>query len=187
MAQYLGRRRWALPTEIKWVWCRTHNAGSVEHCTQHVWPELSSDALNGATIYTANIIDVPADLSSPFDYLTNSDTDAGQRWHVQRPSVGRRYEVFNERPLKPKITEYCKQAFVLVPDLYGVYNTKLRQTGQASWRIHVRERTKDRIKLLQSLGYEEKSNGNALGWNDQIFEEKIESWNEEVIVEALAG
>jgi len=25
---------------------------------------------------TANIVDVPADLSTPFDYLTNSDTDA---------------------------------------------------------------------------------------------------------------
>ena len=24
---------------------------------------------------TANIIDVPVDLSTPFDYLTNSDTD----------------------------------------------------------------------------------------------------------------
>ena len=28
---------------------------------------------------TANIVDVPADLSTPFDHLTNSDTDAGQR------------------------------------------------------------------------------------------------------------
>ena len=25
---------------------------------------------------TVNIVDVPADLSIPFDYLTNSDTDA---------------------------------------------------------------------------------------------------------------
>jgi hypothetical protein len=25
---------------------------------------------------TANIVDVPADLSTPFDYLTNTDTDA---------------------------------------------------------------------------------------------------------------
>ena len=28
---------------------------------------------------TANIVDVPADLSTPFDHLTNSDTDAGQQ------------------------------------------------------------------------------------------------------------
>jgi hypothetical protein len=31
---------------------------------------------DGATD-TANIVDVPADLSTPFDYLTNSDTDTG--------------------------------------------------------------------------------------------------------------
>ncbi|PMD66910.1 uncharacterized protein K444DRAFT_623160 [Hyaloscypha bicolor E] len=37
---------------------------------------------------TANIVDVPTDLSTPFDYLTNSDTDAGQHRPVQRPSVG---------------------------------------------------------------------------------------------------
>jgi hypothetical protein len=28
---------------------------------------------------TANIVYVSADLSTPFHYLTNSDTDAGQR------------------------------------------------------------------------------------------------------------
>ena len=27
---------------------------------------------------TVNIVDVPTDLSTPFDYLTNSDTHAGQ-------------------------------------------------------------------------------------------------------------
>ena len=44
---------------------------------------LTAEPLN-----TANIVDVPADLSTPFDYLTNSDTDAGQRCPLQRPSVG---------------------------------------------------------------------------------------------------
>jgi hypothetical protein len=34
---------------------------------------LTAEPLNN----TANIVDVPADLSTPFDYLTNSDTDAG--------------------------------------------------------------------------------------------------------------
>jgi hypothetical protein len=28
---------------------------------------------------TANIVDVPTDFSAPFDYLTNSDSNAGQR------------------------------------------------------------------------------------------------------------
>ena len=33
---------------------------------------------------TANIVDVPADLSTPFDYLTNSDTDADKGGWVIR-------------------------------------------------------------------------------------------------------
>jgi exonuclease 3'-5' domain-containing protein 1 len=103
------------------------------------------------------------------------------------PEKGGRYEVFNERPPKPEITEYCKQDVVLLPGLYDVYNTKLRQPGQAFWRVHVRETTKDRIKLSQSLGYDGKSKGNALGWNDQTIEEEIESWNEEIMMEASAG
>jgi hypothetical protein len=31
------------------------------------------------TIEPLDIVDVPTDLSTPFDYLTNSDTNAGQR------------------------------------------------------------------------------------------------------------
>lgn len=76
---------------------------------------------------------------------------------------------------------------MLLPGLYNIYNTKLRQTGLAFWRVHVRETTKDRIKLSQSSGYNRKSKGNALGWNNQTIEEEIESWNEEILMEAMAG
>jgi exonuclease 3'-5' domain-containing protein 1 len=58
------------------------------------------------------------------------------------PEKGGRYEVFNDRPLKPEIIQYCKQDVALLPGLYGFYSTKLRQPGQAFWRVHVRERTK---------------------------------------------
>jgi exonuclease 3'-5' domain-containing protein 1 len=34
------------------------------------------------------------------------------------PEKGGRYEVFNERPLNPEITQYCKQDVVLLPGLY---------------------------------------------------------------------
>ncbi|OBT61838.1 hypothetical protein VE03_08801 [Pseudogymnoascus sp. 23342-1-I1] len=110
--------------------------------------------------------------------------ERGQRLFA--PEKGGRYEVFNERPLKPEITQYCKQDVALLPGLYGVYNTKLHQSGQAFWRVHVRETTRVRIKLSQSLGYDGKSNNN-LGWNDQTIEEDIESWNDEILTEALAG
>jgi hypothetical protein len=47
-----------------------------------VWSKLPSDAHDRATRHSQNIVDVPTDLSTPFDYLTNSDTNAGQRWPV---------------------------------------------------------------------------------------------------------
>ena len=103
------------------------------------------------------------------------------------PEKGGRYEIFNERPLKPEIIEYCKQDVVLFPGLYDVYNIKLRQPGEAYWRVHVRETTKDRIKLSQSSGYDDKSKHNALGWNDQTIEDDIESWNDMIMMEASAG
>ncbi|CZT06997.1 uncharacterized protein RAG0_12578 [Rhynchosporium agropyri] len=91
------------------------------------------------------------------------------------PEKGGRYKVFNERPLSPEITEYYKQDVVLLPGLYDVYNTKLRQSGLAFWRVHVRFMTKDRIKLSRSSGYDGKSKCNALGWNDKTIESEIES------------
>jgi exonuclease 3'-5' domain-containing protein 1 len=76
---------------------------------------------------------------------------------------------------------------LLLPGLYDVYNTKLRQCGQAFWRVQLRETTKDRIKLSQSSGYDGKSEGNALGWNDQAIEEEIEPWNEDIMMEVSVG
>ena len=39
----------ALPVEIKRVRRHTHNAGSIEHRTQHIWPKLPRHAHDGAT------------------------------------------------------------------------------------------------------------------------------------------
>jgi hypothetical protein len=57
--------------------------------------------LTAEPLDTANIVDVPADLSTPFDYLTNSDTDAGQRCPLQRPSVG----IVLQGPRVPQVLE----------------------------------------------------------------------------------
>ncbi|TAQ85606.1 hypothetical protein B7494_g6060 [Chlorociboria aeruginascens] len=111
-----------------------------------------------------------------------------KRYHrLFAPEQGGRYEVFNERPLKPEIIECCKWNVVLLPGLYNVYNTKLRQPGLAFWRVHVRETIKDWIKLSQSSGYDGKSKSNALGWNDDTIEKGIESWNEDILMEASLG
>jgi exonuclease 3'-5' domain-containing protein 1 len=103
------------------------------------------------------------------------------------PEKGGRYDVFNERPLKPEIIQYCKQDVALLPGLYGVYSAKLRQPGQAFWRVHVRETTKNRIKLSQRPDYDGNSKSKALGWDDQSIDQDIESWNEDIMMEAMAG
>jgi hypothetical protein len=75
----------------------------------------------------------------------------------------------------------------LLLDLYSVYSAKLRQPGQAFWRVHVRETTKNRIKLSQRPGYDGNSKSKVLGWDDQSIDQEIESWNEDIMMEAMAG
>lgn len=103
------------------------------------------------------------------------------------PEMGGRFEVFNERPLKPDIIQYCQQDVALLAALYGVYNDKLRQVGQAFWRVQVRGDTEDRIKLSQGPDYNGKSASMALGWDDQLLEEYSDSWNDEIMMEARDG
>jgi exonuclease 3'-5' domain-containing protein 1 len=71
------------------------------------------------------------------------------------PKKGGRYEIFNERPMRPEIVQYCTRDVAPLLGLYDVYNAKLcpPRGGGAFWRVQVRERTKDRIKLSQSPGY----------------------------------
>ena len=51
-------------------------------------------------------------------------------------------------------SQYCAWDLALLPGLYNVYNAKLCGPGEAHWQNRVRKATKDRIKLLQSLGYD---------------------------------
>jgi exonuclease 3'-5' domain-containing protein 1 len=70
------------------------------------------------------------------------------------PKKGGRYEIFNDRPIRPEIVQYCAWDIALLPGLYNVYNAKLRLPGETFWQVQVREATKDRIKLAQSPGYD---------------------------------
>tara|TARA_R110002060_G_scaffold23697_4_gene32194 strand:- start:879 stop:1880 length:1002 start_codon:yes stop_codon:yes gene_type:complete len=120
---------------------------------------------------------------------------AKTEWHLTKerynklvdPERGGRPQALNERPPKPEIIQYCRQNVMLLPALYNVYNTKLRQPGEAFWRITVRDTTKDRIKLSQSPGYDGYSKRSAHGWNDHTIETEMESWNEYLMMEDRAG
>jgi exonuclease 3'-5' domain-containing protein 1 len=62
---------------------------------------------------------------------------------------GGSFEVFNERPLRRAISEYCIQDVQLLPRLWRRYDAALAP----GWRKKVEEATRDRIKLSQSEGY----------------------------------
>lgn len=103
------------------------------------------------------------------------------------PEKGGSYEVFNERPLKPEIIQYCQQDVALLPGLYGIYSAKLRPASQAFWRAHIREETKLRVKLSQSPGYDARSESKTIGWDDGHINKLMKSWDEGAVMEERVG
>jgi hypothetical protein len=71
---------------------------------------------------TANIVAVPADLSTPFDYLTNSDTDADNA----DPCSARRRAWYCKDPVCPKYWSAwsCKTS-----------SARFLRLGPRDWRI----------------------------------------------------
>ena len=104
------------------------------------------------------------------------------------PKKGGRYEIFNERPMRPEITRYCAQDVALLPQLYVVYKTKLSPPGQAFWRAQVQHETAARIKLSQSASYDPHSKSKAHGpWDKWNIKKATEDWNEDVLFNAKNG
>lgn len=102
------------------------------------------------------------------------------------PKKGGRYEIFNERPIRPEIVHYCTQDVALLPGLYNVYNAKLCRPGELFWAVQVREATKDRIKLSQSPGYDGQAKTKVCGpWDKKFIEQATDDWNEDVMFNAL--
>jgi exonuclease 3'-5' domain-containing protein 1 len=104
------------------------------------------------------------------------------------PKKGGRYEIFNDRPIRPEIVQYCARDVALLPGLYNVYNAKLRLPGETFWQVQVREATKDRIKLSHSPGYDGQTKTKVCGpWDKGDIEQAIDEWNDEVMFNALTG
>ena len=107
---------------------------------------------------------------------------------LYEPRKGGRYEVFEERPMKPEIVKYCAWTVALLPGLYKVYNGKLCGPEEAFWQAQVREATRDRINLSQSPGYDGEAESKVRGpWNKQDIERAIEAWNDDVMFDTLIG
>ncbi|RDW90531.1 Polynucleotidyl transferase, ribonuclease H fold [Aspergillus mulundensis] len=79
------------------------------------------------------------------------------------PEHGGSYEVFNERPLKDEIVEYCVQDVRFLPKLWQAYDRRLT----AGWRTKIAVEVKNRIVLSQAATFVGKGKHMALaptGW-----------------------
>lgn len=102
------------------------------------------------------------------------------------PRKGGRYEIFNERPTRSEIVQYCACDVALLPGLYNVYNAKLRLPGENFGQVQVRGATKDRIKLSQSPGYDGQAKTKVCGpWDKESIEQATDDWNDDVMFDAL--
>ena len=101
------------------------------------------------------------------------------------PAVRGRYEIFNDRPIRPDIVRYCAGDVALLPDLFHQYNAKLCSPGEKFWEMHILEATKERIKFSQSPKFDA-SKTNASGpWDGDAIEEAINQWNDDILENAM--
>lgn len=75
------------------------------------------------------------------------------------PECGGSYDVFNSRPLSEDIWLYCVQDVQFMPRLWIYYQSKLKQ----NWAEKVRQETKNRVILSQTMGYNGQGRHMALG------------------------
>lgn len=100
------------------------------------------------------------------------------------PKKGGSYDIFNQRPINPRILSYCCQDVAHLPQLWNVYATKIcRPDGDGFWRYMVRKATIDRINLSQTEHYDGQAPDKAQGpWNAELVEHELEQWNDDVFM-----
>lgn len=105
--------------------------------------------------------DLTTAYSLQMEWLQAKET--GER--LWSPKKGGRYEVFNERPLRPEIIKYCAQDVTLLPRLWTFYNNRLEMASPRAlmWREKIERETIERIRLSQSASYNGTGKHMALG------------------------
>ncbi|KAF8539776.1 ribonuclease H-like domain-containing protein [Trichophaea hybrida] len=100
-------------------------------------------------------------------------TDAGMGWNEVRefearkqqglelfaPEKGGSYEVFNERPVKKEIVEYCVQDVEFLPKLWMAYKKRLTP----GWARKLESATEERLALARSKTFMPDGRNMALG------------------------
>lgn len=120
----------------------------------------------------------------------DSGISAGARAEWQRtkevgtrlfaPERGGTYQVFNNRPLRADIVQYCAQDVILLPKLYDVYFGRFGAPDKLFWLTEVQNATQDRIKASQSAAYDPHSRNKVFGpWTDRYLQQAKEVWEED--------
>lgn len=129
----------------------------------------------------ARCIEKDSTLSGVAKQLWQRTKEDGRR--LYDPQKGGRYEVFNERPLKAEILQYCRQDVELLPTLWEVYSCKLRGPSDGAWRSMVSKATRERIKLSQSVSYDGQAKSKVCGpWDSYNIEHSISDWDNDVMM-----
>jgi exonuclease 3'-5' domain-containing protein 1 len=131
--------------------------------------------------------------------IQNCDTISSvvkAEWHLSKDGAGRlhdskkggRYVIFNERPMKPEIEQYCARDEALLPELCNVNSARLRPAGQALSEVNVRTATAEQARISKSTTYDGEARSNVLGpWNEEQIEQDTEEWNDDILMMTNAG
>ncbi|TVY40927.1 hypothetical protein LSUB1_G002743 [Lachnellula subtilissima] len=135
-----------------------------------------------------------ADLEECIETTAPASENEKIEWRYLKDRVTRLYEpahggsskVFNERPMRPEVAQYCAQNVVLLPALWSVYEPKLRGSSGSFWRSQLHSAIKERIQQSQAINYDGNVKDKARGpWADIEYQREL--WNEDVLDAAMNG
>jgi exonuclease 3'-5' domain-containing protein 1 len=143
-------------------------------------------------IHDIQLMDLATTTRSSRDYLSGLSNcirwDSGiaytKRMHAQSikeagtrlfaPERGGSYEVFNERPLKKEVEEYCAQDVVHIPKLWLVYDAR----SDDFWREMCREGAAERVKESQTKEYVSSGEHKRYGcWSTVMIKKARKKWD----------
>ena len=92
------------------------------------------------------------------------------------PERGGRYAVFEERPLRQAIKDYCVQDVVHMPGLWKLYGSRMAEGG--FWWTMAVEGAASRVEESHQAGYRPNGEHKRYGpWTDKQIKEAMRRWN----------
>lgn len=109
------------------------------------------------------------ELDTPFSYAEKAAwkaaKQAGRR--LFDPTVGGSYDVFNQRPLRSEVLQYCVRDVEYLPYLWDKYDDRFR--ARPEWRDRVISASEERVAASLRADYNGQSESKTLaprGWED---------------------